>query len=298
MDVPAPAAGVVKEMLVSVGDKVSQGRAADDRGADAGAAVDAVEPPVAEAPAAEPPALAEPAPAAEPTESPHRRRPRRLPTATLRARPARRRSRAGPLGIQPRRNRAGSSRRCHDRAGPASGHLRQPRRCAAWPASSASICAASTGSGRKGRITKEDVEQAAARRRRRASGAAAGPPGLDLLPWPTVDFEKFGPVERVARSRIQRISAPNLARNWVMIPHVTHNDEADITELEAWRKQLNAEQGDVKVTMVSFLVRRLRRGAEGVPRPSTPRSTATSWSSSATTTSASRPTPRAGWWCR
>ena len=89
-----------------------------------------------------------------------------------------------------------------------------------------------------------------------APSAPAGPasPGLDLLPWPTVDFEKFGPVERVPRSRIQRISAPNLARNWVMIPHVTHNDEADITELEAWRKKLNAEQSDVKVTMVSFLV--------------------------------------------
>ena len=69
-----------------------------------------------------------------------------------------------------------------------------------------------------------------------------------------MDFEKFGPVERVARSRIQRISAPNLARNWVMIPHVTHNDEADVTELEAWRKRLNAEQSEVKVTMVSFLV--------------------------------------------
>jgi pyruvate dehydrogenase E2 component (dihydrolipoamide acetyltransferase) len=78
---------------------------------------------------------------------------------------------------------------------------------------------------------------------------------LDLLPWPTVDFEKFGHVERVQRTRIQRISAPNLARNWVMIPHVTHNDEADITELEAWRKRLNAEQSDVKVTMVAFLVR-------------------------------------------
>ncbi len=86
-----------------------------------------------------------------------------------------------------------------------------------------------------------------------APGAAVGG-GLDLLPWPTVDFEKFGPVERVERSRIQRIAAPNLARNWVMIPHVTHNDEADITDLEAWRKQLNGEQSDVKVTMVSFLV--------------------------------------------
>jgi pyruvate dehydrogenase E2 component (dihydrolipoamide acetyltransferase) len=71
-----------------------------------------------------------------------------------------------------------------------------------------------------------------------------------------VDFEKFGPVERVQRSRIQRISAPNLARNWVMIPHVTHNDEADITELEAWRKRLNDEHAreGLKFTMVSFLV--------------------------------------------
>ena len=119
-----------------------------------------------------------------------------------------------------------------------------------------------SGSGRKGRITKDDVQAARRSRRHRRSGsrrrAGAGgiEPGLDLPPWPSVDFEKFGPVERVARSRIQRISAPNLARNWVMIPHVTHNDEADITELEAWRKQLNAEQpGDgVKVTMVSFLV--------------------------------------------
>ena len=121
-----------------------------------------------------------------------------------------------------------------------------------------------TGSGRKGRITKEDVQSLADGK---GGGGAAAPAdggggwwrrrgGLDLLPWPSVDFEKFGPVERVERSRIQRISAPNLARNWVMIPHVTHNDEADITELEAWRKQLNEEHSreGVKFTMVSFLV--------------------------------------------
>ena len=103
------------------------------------------------------------------------------------------------------------------------------------------------GSGRKGRLTVEDVRGIAAtppgeRGGSRSAGAgAAGAAGggagngLDLLPWPKVDFEKFGEIERVPRSRIQRISAPNLARNWVMIPHVTHNDEADITELEAWR---------------------------------------------------------------
>jgi pyruvate dehydrogenase E2 component (dihydrolipoamide acetyltransferase) len=87
-----------------------------------------------------------------------------------------------------------------------------------------------------------------------ASPAGTGVVGLDLAPWPKVDFAKHGPIERVERSRIQKISGPNLARNWVMIPHVTHNDEADVTELEAWRKQLNSEQSDVKVTMVAFLV--------------------------------------------
>jgi pyruvate dehydrogenase E2 component (dihydrolipoamide acetyltransferase) len=117
------------------------------------------------------------------------------------------------------------------------------------------------GTGRKGRITREDVEAAA---RGAPEGAPAEPSapigglGVGLPPWPSVDFEKFGPVERVERSRIQRISAPNLARNWVMIPHVTQDDEADITDLEAWRKQLNEEQqrleDGVKVTMVSFLL--------------------------------------------
>jgi pyruvate dehydrogenase E2 component (dihydrolipoamide acetyltransferase) len=110
------------------------------------------------------------------------------------------------------------------------------------------------GSGRKGRITKEDLERAPEDLERRPEQRPAGGVGLDLAPWPSVNFEKFGPVERVERSRIQRISAPNLARNWVMIPHVTHNDEADITELEAWRKQLNQEQDVAKVTMVAFLI--------------------------------------------
>jgi pyruvate dehydrogenase E2 component (dihydrolipoamide acetyltransferase) len=109
------------------------------------------------------------------------------------------------------------------------------------------------GSGRLGRITADDVKSGASQPAagQQASGGAI--PGL--APWPKVDFEKFGPVERVPRSRIQKISAPNLARNWVMIPHVTQHDDVDITELEAWRKQLNAEQKDVKYTMVSFLIK-------------------------------------------
>jgi pyruvate dehydrogenase E2 component (dihydrolipoamide acetyltransferase) len=113
------------------------------------------------------------------------------------------------------------------------------------------------GTGRKGRITREDVEAAAGGGEGDMTAPSRGL-GVELAPWPSVDFEKFGPVERVERSRIQRISAPNLARNWVMIPHVTQHEETDITELEAWRRQLNDEQrkaqDGLKVTMVSFLV--------------------------------------------
>ena len=115
-----------------------------------------------------------------------------------------------------------------------------------------------SGSGRKGRITKEDVKAFADRGPAAAAAPAAAGPGVgvDLPPWPQIDFSKFGEVERVQRSRIQRISGPVLARNWVMIPHVTHDDEADITDLEAWRKQLNDEHSrdGVKITMVSFLI--------------------------------------------
>lgn len=117
------------------------------------------------------------------------------------------------------------------------------------------------GTGRKGRITVEDVEgfdPAKAPAATAAAPAAAGGAaiaGLDLAPWPKVDFAKFGEVERIPLSRIRKLSARNLARNWVHIPHVTHNDEADVTELEAFRKQLNSEQSDVKVTMVALLLK-------------------------------------------
>jgi pyruvate dehydrogenase E2 component (dihydrolipoamide acetyltransferase) len=107
-----------------------------------------------------------------------------------------------------------------------------------------------TGSGRGGRISLEDLEGGAPPP---AGGSASAIQGLELAPWPNVNYERYGPVERVPRSRIQRISAPALARNWVMIPHVTHNDEADVTDLEAWRRELNTEV-EVKVTMVAFLI--------------------------------------------
>ncbi len=106
------------------------------------------------------------------------------------------------------------------------------------------------GTGRKGRITREDVKAALTG----AGGGGGGIPGLQVAPWPSVDFAKYGEVERVPLSRIKKISGPNLTRNWVMIPHVTHHDEADITDLEAFRKQVNSEQ-DVKVTMVALLIK-------------------------------------------
>jgi pyruvate dehydrogenase E2 component (dihydrolipoamide acetyltransferase) len=229
MDVPAPVPGTVKELLVQIGDTVSQGTrlltidANGGRPAAGAGTPEAAAAPVPEAPA-EPATAALAAPA-----------PQRPDTSPVHAAPPTAETGGGPIYASP------SARRLARELGVG---LRSV-----------------SGSGRKGRITREDVQ-------RLADGQGATPPppaaavngadlaGLDLLPWPKLEFEKYGPVERVPRSRIQRIAAPNLARNWVMIPHVTHNDEADITELEAWRKQLNSEHArdEVKVTMVAFLV--------------------------------------------
>jgi pyruvate dehydrogenase E2 component (dihydrolipoamide acetyltransferase) len=241
MDVPAPLAGVVREISVSLGDRVSQGSIlmsleggdGDPGGgepAEQAAAADRDAAPTT-APAEAEEAPSEPA-AAEPAAD--------EPAADVAPRPAPARTNGGgPIYASPSARRLARERGVD--------------------------LSAVTGSGRKGRITRDDVAAladgkgtSAARAPTGAGGDGRGGAltGLDLLPWPQVDFEKFGPIERVERSRIQRISAPNLARNWVMIPHVTHNDEADITDLEAWRKRLNDEHAreGVKFTMVSFLV--------------------------------------------
>ena len=124
------------------------------------------------------------------------------------------------------------------------------------------------GSGRKGRIVVEDVRAAAnggGAVATTSAGASGGDGGLDLLPWPKVDFAKYGEIERVELSKIRKISAANLSRNWVRIPHVTHNDEADVTDLEAFRKQLNSEQSDVKVTMVALLLKAVVASLKAFP---------------------------------
>jgi pyruvate dehydrogenase E2 component (dihydrolipoamide acetyltransferase) len=119
-----------------------------------------------------------------------------------------------------------------------------------------------TGSGPKGRVLQEDVQRFVKDvMRGEAPGASAanvaGGWAIDLLPWPKVDFARFGPVETRALSRVRKISAANLARNWVMIPHVTQHDEADVTDLEAFRVRLNEERAKdgPKVTMLAFLLK-------------------------------------------
>ncbi|HEY1590433.1 MAG TPA: dihydrolipoyllysine-residue acetyltransferase [Solirubrobacteraceae bacterium] len=225
MDVPAPFSGVVRELRVGVGDRVSQGTllvtiepaAGEADSARAARIASEGVPSEAGAPDAIASALAAEGPEPEP-EAPPMSAPAVAAAANggepVYASPSVRR-RARELGID----------------------LHTVK-----------------GTGRKGRITPEDLERGAAPAPAGAGTGAVSLPGL--APWPSLDFSKQGPVERMPRTRIQRISAPNLARNWALIPHVTHNDETDITELEAWRKQLNSEPASdgVKVTMVSFLV--------------------------------------------
>ena len=115
-----------------------------------------------------------------------------------------------------------------------------------------------SGSGPNGRVTRDDV-QSFVKRALQNGGAAAAPAmgGLGVLPWPSIDFAQYGEIDRKPLSRIKKISGANLHRNWVMIPHVTQNDDADVTDLEAFRKQLNAELGKsgTKVTMLAFLIK-------------------------------------------
>ena len=245
MDVPSPAAGTVKEILVSLNDKVSEGsplwcskrgvartaptaqttRARTTR--KQGEAPEEEDVPSgeesAESAGARPPTAEPAADAEDDAES-------AIPTIVVEIPTSRREGGGGDTLY----------------AGP--GVRRMARELGV-------DLAGVKGSGRKGRILKEDVKAAKDAPAKAAPDAPAGIPGLDLAPWPKVDFEKYGEVERVALSRIKKISGPALARNWVMIPHVTHDDEADITDLEAFRKEVNAEQSDVKVTMVALLMK-------------------------------------------
>ena len=234
MEIPSSHAGVVKELKVKVGDKVSEGSLVAVVEAAGGAAPALASAPAAPASAAAASSAPTPAPAATPTaQSP----------ASAAALPA---------------HQPGSPTAQLPHASPS---VRRFARELGVPLEEVK------GSGPKGRITQEDVQgfvkgvmagetqtKAAAAK---APAAQAGGALPGLLPWPQVDFAKFGPVQRKDLSRIKKISGANLHRNWVMIPHVTNHEDADITELEAFRVQLNKEyeKSGVKVTMLAFLIK-------------------------------------------
>ena len=226
MDVPSTAAGTVTAVHIKVGDKVSEGSIIIDVAA-AGAPA-AAAPAAAEAPKAAPAPAAAPAPVAAPA-------PAAPATAAYGSAPV---------------NEAGFAK-AH--AGPSA------RKLARELGVDLSLV---KGSGNKGRITKDDIKAFVKAAMQGGAGkpAAAGASlggGLDLLPWPKVDFAKFGEVEVKELSRIKKISGQNLSRNWVMIPHVTVHDEADMTELENFRKQLNKEweREGVKLSPLAFIIK-------------------------------------------
>lgn len=224
MDVPAPFAGTVKEIKVATGDKIGTGGLV----AVIETASSAASAPAAEAPKQE---AAKPAPAVAP--APAKKAP---PTAA--AHPSQENTANGKIHATP------SVRRLASEFGVDLGKV--------------------TGSGRKGRILADDVKsyvkyELSRPKATAASSVAPGEGGLQVLPQPKVDFSKFGEVEEKPLSRIQKISGPNLHRNWVTIPHVTQFEEADITDVEAFRKEQNAllqkQKSDLKITPLVFIMK-------------------------------------------
>ncbi|WP_250451019.1 dihydrolipoyllysine-residue acetyltransferase [Caballeronia sp. ATUFL_M2_KS44] len=233
MDVPSPASGTVKELKVKVGDTVSEGSLILVlEGGDAA-------PAAAAAPKQE---------AAKPVEAPSDAPAKPAPASAAKETP----SALAQAPVMP----AGDGSRTSSHASPS---VRKFARELGVDVTRVK------GTGPKGRITQGDVTafvKGVMTGQGAAPAAAAAPAGggggeLGLLPWPKIDFTKFGPVDPKPLSRIKKISGANLHRNWVMIPHVTNNDEADITELEALRVKLNKEneKAGVKITMLAFVIK-------------------------------------------
>jgi pyruvate dehydrogenase E2 component (dihydrolipoamide acetyltransferase) len=270
MEVPAPFAGVVRELKIKVGDTVSEGsvvaliEAAAESGAD-----DTVAPAPGATPAGATPA--------QPSSSGDTRAEPLPPGERIRA--AETGTRVDPTGVPARPdNIAQASIEKSAVLAGAAATLQAPERFGADAVLPGKVPYASpavrlfarelgvdlervTGSEHGGRITRQDVQQFV---KDALAGDVAHAPagagnGLSLLPWPKVDFSKFGPTETRALTRIQKLSGANLARNWAMIPHVTQHDDADITELEALRVALNKEnekrKDAAKLTMLAFLIK-------------------------------------------
>ncbi|MEL6793827.1 MAG: dihydrolipoyllysine-residue acetyltransferase [Pseudomonadota bacterium] len=222
MEVPSPAAGKVVAIAVKEGDSVSEGAAVLTLEAEG--AGDAPAPAPAEAPKEE-----APAPAAAPAPAPA-------------AAPAPATTGAGALAPV-------------DEAGFGKAHASPSVR--AFARQMGVDLAKVAASGRKGRILREDVTAALKKTVESTAPAAAASGGMGIPPIPAVDFSKFGPVEDVEMSRIKKISGPALHRSWLNIPHVTHNEEADITGLDAYRKELDtaAKAEGYRVTLLSFVIK-------------------------------------------
>ncbi len=261
MDVPSPVAGVVKALRVAVGDKVSEGTLI--------AVLEAVESGESRVESAVPAAPAAPPPAPVPLSTLH------SPLST----PANDRppAEAEPIQAPSRITMPTPAELAAEMVGGHKAHASPSVR--AFARELGAEIGRVPGTGPKSRITRDDVVRyvkgivsGSAAPQAGAPAAASTGSGLDLLPWPKVDFAKFGPVEAVPLSRIKKLSGANLARNWVMIPHVTQFDEADITELEALRVQINKEnekggaQGSpVKLTMLAFLIKACVAGLKKFP---------------------------------
>ena len=256
MEVPAPFAGTIKEMKLKVGDEVSEGAVIAIIEAD-GAAVAASPSPAAgegggkSAPeAAKPPA---PAPAPAPAA------PKSAPAAVQGVHNA-------PEGdVSPQaRPPMGASIVMPGDAPYASPAVR------AFARELGVDIRQVKGSGRGGRIQRDDVtsyvKHALASGARPSGAASASIGGLNLLPWPKVDFAKFGEIEEKPLTRIQKISGANLARNWAMIPHVTQHEDADITEMGAFRKQLGAENKDLKISPLVFQIKAVVAALKAFPQ--------------------------------
>ena len=239
MEVPAPFDGIVREVKVKVGDALSEGSVV---ALIEPAAAEAAKPAPAVAAAAAPVAPAPPAPVAASAPAP-------APAAAVTASAPAPASAALPTRTPPV---------AFDAESLLPGKVPHASPAVRLFARELGVDLAQVaGSARAGRISKEDVQAfvKAALADGGAPRAVGGGGGLDLIPWPKVDFAKFGAVESRPLTRIQKLSGANLARNWAMIPHVTQNDDADITEMEAFRKKLGEENKDTKVTPLVFLIK-------------------------------------------
>lgn len=241
MEVPAPFAGTVRELKVKLGDEVAEGTVVALIETEAAAAD--------KPPPATPASTPVPATAAPETATPAQTASSPAP-AVAAARDA--------APVEPAMTASGSDSAAPPHASP--GVRRYARELGV-------DLTRLSGSGRKRRITREDVNvfvKAALAQPAGKAGHDTGN-GLRLLPWPKLDFSKFGLIESRPLSRIKKISGANLARNWAMIPHVTHQEEADITEMEAFRKQVGSEQKDLKVTPLVFLIKALVKALQRFP---------------------------------